>query len=97
MKVGLFIIYLLFCSVSYGQDYTTHVYTHADSMRPPSILRNINIIKPITPDYYTTGFGFFCKQELKLEKVKVPLKLRVGNPDYCSYLESKSNSIPLQK
>lgn len=70
---------------------------HTDSMKPPAMLHNINIIKPVSPDYYTTGFGFFCKQELKLEKVNVPLKLRMGNPDYCNYLESKSNTILLQK
>lgn len=41
-------------------------------------------------DYYTHDFGFFCKQELNLEKsTHIPLRFRLGSLDYCNSLEGK--------
>lgn len=71
---------------------------NSDSLNKPQImLRDLSIPNTIAPDYYTKSFGFFCKQEQKLEKINVPLKVRAGNPDYCNYLESKSNLSPVTK
>jgi len=41
------------------------------------------------PDFYTRGFGFFCRQELQLQKRNIPLMLRVGEPNQCHILEQK--------
>lgn len=39
-------------------------------------------------DYYTRHFGFFCKNELKLEKAtKVPFRFRLGSVEQCNKLE----------
>jgi len=47
-------------------------------------------IKTISQNYYTQSFGFFCKNELALEKVtKLPLRFRLGSLQQCNYLESK--------
>jgi hypothetical protein len=73
-----------------------HVYK-ADSMAKQSVLYNMNIVQPVAPDHYTSGFGFFCKQELRLEKINVPLKVRMGDPDFCNYLESKSTNLNMKK
>ena len=37
---------------------------------------------------YDAHFGFFCKVEVKLDKVtSMPLRFRLGNLDYVNYLE----------
>lgn len=47
----------------------------------------------IAADYYTRGFGFFCKKELQFEKItKIPLTFRLGSLQYNNYLEGKPNS-----
>ena len=44
----------------------------------------------LAPDYYSTQLGFFCKQEIKFEKVsKIPFKFRLGSVDECDRLEGK--------
>ena len=38
-------------------------------------------------------YGFFCKKELKFEAAtKIPLKFRLGNVQYCDWLEGKKNA-----
>ena len=43
----------------------------------------------IAPDHFTRNFGFFCRQELKLEKAHVPVHFRLGSMDLCNKLEDK--------
>ena len=41
-------------------------------------------------DYYSSRLGFFCKQEIKLEKAtKIPFKFRLGSIQYCDWMEGK--------
>jgi hypothetical protein len=47
--------------------------------------------KQILPsNFYATQLGFFCKQEIKLEKLtKIPFRFRLGSVEECDKLEGK--------
>lgn len=40
-------------------------------------------------DFHTRQFGFFCKQELRMQRAHIPLSFRLGNMDMCNLLEQK--------
>lgn len=47
-------------------------------------------VPQIAADYYSKNLSFFCKQELKIEKIlKFPLLFRLGSVESCNYLEGK--------
>lgn len=47
-------------------------------------------VSSISHDFYTQHFGFFCRQELRLEKVsRLPLRFRLGSLKDCNILEGK--------
>jgi hypothetical protein len=46
------------------------------------------VILPV--DFYSKQLGFFCKQEIKMDKViKVPFRFRLGSVEQCDWLEGK--------
>lgn len=46
--------------------------------------------QPIAPGLYVSQLGFFCKQEIKLEKAtKIPFRFRLGSVEDCDRMEGK--------
>ena len=45
--------------------------------------------QPIPGDLHTRNFGFFCRQELKMQQAHVPVTFRLGSMDECNRLEQK--------
>ncbi len=60
------------------------------SIQPSS--SNFPLIKlPVSPTYYAERLGFFCKQEIKLDKISViPVRFRLGSMEACNRLEGKN-------
>lgn len=55
-----------------------------------NIAKTINLQPFLSPNYYAMQLGFFCKQEIKLEKIaKIPFKFRMGSVEDCDRLEGK--------
>lgn len=47
----------------------------------------------LSANYYSTQLGFFCKQEIKFEKIaKISFKFRMGSVEDCDRLEGKRRS-----
>lgn len=64
-------------------------------MQGSILLNNALFVKPsyqpyILPTFYYSQLGFFCKQEIKLEKItKIPFRFRLGSVEDCDRLEGK--------
>ena len=49
-----------------------------------------NLKAPIAEDFSTCTYGFFCRQELKVEKAtRMPIRFRLGSLAQCNYYEGK--------
>lgn len=47
-------------------------------------------------NFATCRWGYFCKQELRLEKqIRIPIKFRLGSIEYTNWLEGKARFKPV--
>jgi hypothetical protein len=45
----------------------------------------------LSPNFYATQLGFFCKEEIRFEKAtRIPFKFRLGSVSECDWLEGKT-------
>ncbi len=55
-----------------------------------SLFNKMSVLLP--ESFYARSLGYFCRQELKLEKLtSVPLRFRLGSLDYVNRIEGKMN------
>ena len=73
-------------------DPKIHFVSTTTSLAEPNIQKlDSRLTTNVVPqDFYTQNFGFFCKQELRVEKVtRLPLRFRIGSLQQCNYYEGK--------
>lgn len=47
-------------------------------------------LRPVPRNYVVAGFGFFCRQEFRIEKITtIPFRFRLGSLDYVNWMEGK--------
>ena len=57
----------------------------------------INLLNLPAASYYVQNLGFFCKQELRLDKVTgVPIRFRLGSKEYVDRLEYGARYLPVR-
>jgi hypothetical protein len=82
--VNLFLIAGLSANAQFRE-----VRVNKDSLR-------VQPVRILPDNYYTKQLGFFCKQEIKIEKAtKLPLRFRLGSLDYTDKLEGKRMMMPI--
>lgn len=59
-----------------------------ENMTTPEI-RKDKSVQPIPLNLYAKSLGFFCRQELNMQKAHMPVTFRLGSMDYCNRLEQK--------
>ncbi|MEO6894420.1 MAG: hypothetical protein ABI136_05240 [Ginsengibacter sp.] len=55
-------------------------------------LENFNSVSSsaLPGNFSTCKYGFFCRQELKIEKAtNFPIRIRLGSLEQCNYYEGK--------
>ena len=84
----LFVVLLFFSSSIAAQDSTK---VKSVERLPHVGLKTIrfSLIPPVS---IKNSPGFFCRQEIKLEKITgIPIRFRLGSLEYTNWLEKKSN------
>ena len=87
---------LILCSIVLGlqanaQSHDSISYFKKLQLKPLIDTRGKHIPQVVKPDFYNQHIGFFCRQELKMEKaIKIPVKIRLGSNEQCSFLEQKT-------
>ncbi len=69
--------------------FSRHVYLKAEEHKPGPQFKLLNLPTGAT---YVNNLGFFCRYELKLDKViAVPVRFRLGSKEYVDRLEGKNS------
>lgn len=89
------IVVLLFFGFRVSAQFSGNVKTGGKDHAPADSLPVFRLARTIiAPDHYSSHLGFFCRQELKLEKaITIPLRIRIGSIDHVNWLERKPNAV----
>jgi len=103
---GIVLFFLVFCSAVRSQSNTSlklnyknfilkNVLIASDTSSCHSVATVANKAfqiseSTISENFSTACYGFFCRQELKIEKVtRIPFRFRLGSLQQCNYYEGK--------
>ena len=96
MKSVFAIVFCLFtCCIAHAQGLAKYVTKdtlfnkHAMGTFVPRITPLVKNEQAIPQNFYTQHLGFFCNEELKMQRAGVPVTFRLGSMDYCNHLEQK--------
>lgn len=70
----------------------SHLRLAASGFQPQARESSVDrlFLRAIPSNFYTTHFGFFCKQELQIEKAtRIPFRFRLGSLAACNAIEGK--------
>ena len=82
-----------FCQVSPNIISGKTVFLFAPNKITAAPAEKISAAMLVSPSFYSCNLAFFCRQELKLEKVtKIPFKFRLGSVQQVDYLEGKRSA-----
>ncbi len=93
------IIFLIFCTVfvvaaTFSQKMTLQsslLFKRKAASGLLSVAYKAPAVRPLlSPAFYASNLAFFCRQELKFEKItKIPFRFRLGSVAQCDRLEGK--------
>ena len=100
---GLLTLFFIFTASVCAQTRVTFASSYANfiqknkagtsdsiSFAPPDHLNKSINFSTIPADFSTCNYGFFCKEELKIEKATgLPIRIRLGSLQQCNYYEGK--------
>ena len=105
-KICGFILFLLLsCLFSSAQNFTSLKLNYNSFLFNSKFITSDTVIRftslslidkpgnfksPVSADFSTCDYGFFCREELKIEKAtKMPIRFRLGSLQQCDYYEGK--------
>jgi hypothetical protein len=107
-KVNQKAIFLIFCMIFVAREAFCQNDIKKDDNKSPAVawekqVNNLTAIQTsgffnqrintVRADFYVSHLGFFCKQEIKFEKItRVPFKFRLGSVQHCDWMEGKKNA-----
>ena len=75
--------------LTFYQPKSSSVLDQNDVVHPVENL-NATFSSNIPGNFVTCDYGFFCRQELRIEKAtNLPIRLRLGSLEQCNYYEGK--------
>lgn len=89
----LVVLLMLFSGNISGQAKNNPVLPGFSLRTPLFVPSDSTHVTGISPAYYTSHLGFFCRQELLMDKLtRIQVRIRVGSVDYTNFLEQKPHT-----
>ncbi len=91
MKVLIIVMSLQLLCLSGNSQVVKHKYnTGFTAIKNFQLSNNNDKKEEIIPrNFYAANLGFFCRQEIKMQKVHVPVTFRLGSMEFCNRMEGK--------